>query len=163
MRIHTRAALETEDLGRRVASARPARDPAFAVLNLEGELGAGKTTFARGFLRALGVAQTVRSPSYTLVELYPAAAATLVHVDLYRLRDPAELEALGLREWAGPGHLWLVEWPQRAADRLPAPDLTLTFSVGVSGHDVEVTPGSALGKIWLGGLAGEDGRAGAHS
>jgi tRNA threonylcarbamoyladenosine biosynthesis protein TsaE len=163
MRTHTNTAQDTEDLGWQLACARPAQQAPFAVLYLEGELGAGKTTFARGFLRALGVTDPVRSPTYALVDVYPIAGLTLLHVDLYRLRDPAELESLGLREWARPGHIWLIEWPQKGAGRLPAPDLTLNFEVGVSGHDVEVTPLTALGKLWIGDLAGDDGRVGHRS
>ena len=113
MRTHARTAEDTEDLGRRLARARPAADAALAVLYLTGELGAGKTTFARGFLRALGVADAVPSPTYTLLELYPVGALTVVHVDLYRVRDAGELESLGLRDWARSGHVWLVEWPER--------------------------------------------------
>ncbi|HEY0766336.1 MAG TPA: tRNA (adenosine(37)-N6)-threonylcarbamoyltransferase complex ATPase subunit type 1 TsaE, partial [Steroidobacteraceae bacterium] len=86
MRVHANTAEDTEQLGRRLASARPAKDAGLAVLYLTGELGAGKTTFARGFLRALGVAEAVNSPTYTLLELYPAGALTVVHVDLYRVR-----------------------------------------------------------------------------
>lgn len=159
MRTHTNTAQDTEDFGWQLGCARPAQEAPLAVLYLEGELGAGKTTFARGFLRALGVTDRVRSPTYTLVDVYPTPGPTLLHVDLYRLRDPAELDALGLRDWARPGHIWLIEWPEKGAGRLPAPDLTLSFRVAVSGHDVEVTPRTALGKMWLGEFAGEDGRA----
>src|SRR5204863_442842 len=84
------SAQDTEDFGGRLATWRPPKDTALAVLYLTGELGAGKTTFARGFLRALGVAEAVPSPTYTLLELYPAGALTVVHVDLYRVRDAAE-------------------------------------------------------------------------
>src|SRR5213076_3575969 len=104
MRTHARTAQDTEDFGGRLATSRPPKDTALAVLYLSGELGAGKTTFARGFLRALGVTEEVRSPTYTLIELYCTGALTAVHVDLYRVRDAAELEALGLREWARGGH-----------------------------------------------------------
>src|SRR5579864_2247906 len=138
MRIHTRTAQDTEDFGARLARARPAA-AALAVLNLCGELGSGKTTFARGFLRALGVSGPVRSPSYTLIDAYPVAGLTLLHVDLYRLRDPGELENLGLREWARPGHVWLIEWPEKGAGHLPPPDLQLRFALGTGGHDIEVT------------------------
>src|SRR5207248_11223859 len=117
MRNRTATSQDTEDLGGRLARARPAAGESLAVLYLSGELGAGKTTFARGFLRALGVTEEVRSPTYTLIELYPAGALTAVHVDLYRVRDAAELEALGLREWARGGHLWLIEWPERSEER----------------------------------------------
>ena len=102
LRTHARTAEDTEDLGRRLAHARPAADAALAVLYLSGELGAGKTTFARGFLRALGVADAVPSPTYTLLELYPVGAVTVVHVDLYRVRDAGELESLGLRAIVAP-------------------------------------------------------------
>src|SRR5258706_12322421 len=113
MRTHARTAQDTEALGWRLASARPAADAALAVLYLSGELGAGKTTFARGFLRALGVADAVPSPTYTLLELYPGGALTVVDVDLFRVRDARELESLGLRGWAGTGPVWLVEWRER--------------------------------------------------
>jgi tRNA threonylcarbamoyladenosine biosynthesis protein TsaE len=154
MRLHARTAEDTEDLGRRLASARPAADAALAVLYLSGELGAGKTTLARGFLRALGVAEAVPSPTYTLLELYPAGAVTVVHVDLFRVRDAAELESLGLREWARAGHVWLIEWPERGGTRLPPPDLTLAFAAGAAGHDIEVGARSALGEGWLARLQG---------
>jgi tRNA threonylcarbamoyladenosine biosynthesis protein TsaE len=154
MRLHVRTAEDTEDLGWRLASARPAADAPLAVLYLSGELGAGKTTFARGFLRALGVADAVPSPTYTLLELYPAGAVTVVHVDLYRVRDAAELESLGLRDWARTGHVWLVEWPERGGTRLPPPDLSLAFAAGAAGHDIEVGARSALGEGWLARLQG---------
>lgn len=120
-----------------------------AVLYLTGELGAGKTTLVRGFLRACGVATPVRSPTYTLLNLYEAAALTLLHLDLYRLRDPGELEHLGLREWARPGSLWLIEWPQKAGGRLPAPDLTVRLSAGPEAHEADISAGTASGKEWL--------------
>src|SRR2546429_3801094 len=133
MRTHARTAQDTEDFGGRLATSRPPKDTAVAVLYLTGELGAGKTTFARGFLRALGVAEAVPSPTYSLLELYPAGALTVVHVDLYRVQDAAELESLGLREWARTGHVWLIEWPERGGTRLPPPDLSLAVAVGEAG------------------------------
>jgi tRNA threonylcarbamoyladenosine biosynthesis protein TsaE len=146
--IETRSAKETETLGWQVAHVRP--DPGtLAVVYLTGELGAGKTTFARGFLSALGVAGAVRSPTYTLLELHELGRLTALHVDLYRLRDAAELDSLGLREWARPGSLWLIEWPERGGARLPPADLTLTFTVGAPAHGIEVRADSDPGKAWL--------------
>jgi len=155
VRTHTNTAQDTEDFGWQLACARPPGERAFAVVYLSGDLGTGKTTFARGFLRALGIAAPVRSPTYTLLEWYRADELTVLHIDLYRLNDPAELESLGLREWARPAHLWLVEWPEKAADRLPPADLTVRFSVGASGHDIDVSALSALGTRWLVQLTGE--------
>src|SRR5262245_45270427 len=148
VRIATQTAEETEALGRQLASVRP-DSGALASLYLTGELGAGKTTFARGFLAALGVAAAVRSPTYTLLEIHELPGLTALHIDLYRLRDASELEPLGLREWARPGILWLIEWPERGGGRLPPADLTLTFTVGGEAHEIEVRPGSNLGKTWL--------------
>jgi tRNA threonylcarbamoyladenosine biosynthesis protein TsaE len=91
----------------------------------------------------------VRSPTYTLMSLYEAGALTLVHVDLYRLRDPEELEHLGLREWARPACIWLIEWPERAAGRLPRADLTVRLSVAGEAHHAQVDAGTAVGERWL--------------
>ena len=149
MQVNTHSEQETEALGRQLASTRPHDSRAPTVLWLAGELGAGKTTFARGFLAALGVTDAVRSPTYTLLELHELPSETILHVDLYRLRDPSELALLGLRDWARPGSLWLIEWPDRAAGRLPPADLILTFTVGVPAHDIEVRAHSPLGEEWL--------------
>jgi len=148
MVVHTTTAEGTEGFGARLAGARP--DPnALTVIYLIGNLGAGKTTLARGFLHALGVAGAVRSPTYTLVEIYETGALTAVHLDLYRLSDPTELDNLGLREWARGGHLWLIEWPERGADRLPGADLVVSLTAGNDGHDIEVTATSGPGASWL--------------
>ena len=90
-----------------------------AVVYLQGDLGAGKTTCARSVLRALGVAGLVRSPTYTLVETYRLPKITCVHVDLYRLQALSEVDELGLRDMVGPGCLLLVEWPERGGAALP--------------------------------------------
>ncbi|HYM44278.1 MAG TPA: tRNA (adenosine(37)-N6)-threonylcarbamoyltransferase complex ATPase subunit type 1 TsaE [Steroidobacteraceae bacterium] len=148
MRVSTTTAGETEQLGARLARARPPGS-AFAVLYLQGPLGSGKTTFARGFAQASGVAGLVRSPTYTLLELYPTSAATLVHLDLYRLRSPAEIDSLGLRDLTLPAHTWLIEWPENGAGRLPEPDLTASFTALESAHEIELTSSSALGSAWL--------------
>jgi len=149
MVVHTLTAEETEAYGARLASARPERADLFGVIYLSGDLGAGKTTLARGFLRALGVSGAVRSPTYTLLELYEVGALTAVHLDLYRLRDPSELDNLGLREWARAGHIWLVEWPERGSDRLPGADLVVRLATGANGHDIDVRAEGALGSLWL--------------
>jgi tRNA threonylcarbamoyladenosine biosynthesis protein TsaE len=152
VQIKTHSAEETEALGGQLASVRP--DPGtLVVVYLTGELGAGKTTFARGFLNALGVTGAVRSPTYTLLELHELPALTVLHIDLYRLRDAAELESLGLRDWARPGCLWLIEWPERGGDRVPAPDLTLTFAVGLQAHEIGVRAHSPQGDAWLAPLS----------
>ena len=97
------------------------------VIHLRGELGAGKTTFARALLQALGVGGRVKSPTYSLVERYPLGAREVVHLDLYRIREAAELEFLGLDDLAGREVLWLVEWPERGAAALPPADLAISL------------------------------------
>lgn len=126
-----------------------AQPDALKVVYLTGDLGAGKTTLARGFLRALGVSDPIRSPTYTLLESYEADALTVVHLDLYRLRDPSELEPLGLRDFALPGYLWLIEWPERGAGWLPPPDIEVRLSVGEAGHRIEARGLSEPGSAWL--------------
>jgi tRNA threonylcarbamoyladenosine biosynthesis protein TsaE len=155
MVVHTTTAEETEVFGAQLASTRPAGENTLCVVYLTGDLGAGKTTLTRGLLRLLGVSGAVRSPTYTLVEIYEIGALTVLHLDLYRLSDPSELDNLGLREWATGGHLWLVEWPERGADRLPHADLVIELSAGDDGHDIEVAAASALGAGWLERLAAQ--------
>jgi tRNA threonylcarbamoyl adenosine modification protein YjeE len=148
MRWLAKTADDTEAFGARLATSRPAGS-ALATVHLFGDLGAGKTTLARGFLRACGVSGPVRSPTYTLVELYETPTVSILHLDLYRLLEASELEALGLREWASPGHVWLIEWPERGQGRLPFPDLSVTLTGGMDGHEINVSATSALGKSWL--------------
>jgi tRNA threonylcarbamoyladenosine biosynthesis protein TsaE len=134
---YTRSGEETEALGARLLGTPPPSGAPCVVVFLRGELGAGKSTFARGALRALGVLGPIKSPSYTLLEAYELPTITAVHLDLYRLQDPEELEHLGLADYHRPGFLWLVEWPERGQGRLPAADLTLEFSIGPDGHRIE--------------------------
>ena len=91
----------------------------------------------------------MRSPTYTLVNVHESDALTLVHLDLYRLRDPGELEHLGLREWARPGCLWLIEWPEKALGMLPAADLTVRLAAGPDAHRADVSAQTPMGAGWL--------------
>jgi tRNA threonylcarbamoyladenosine biosynthesis protein TsaE len=93
------------------------------VIYLHGELGAGKTSFARALLTALGVGERIKSPTYSLVESYRFQGRPAWHLDLYRIADPGELEWLGLDALSDPAALVLVEWPERGVGALPAPDL----------------------------------------
>jgi tRNA threonylcarbamoyladenosine biosynthesis protein TsaE len=143
------SAEQTEAVGAELARTRPARRDALTVVYLTGDLGAGKTTLARGFLHALGVAGIVHSPSYNLMDVYETRTGPVVHLDLYRMRDPSELEPLGLRDEARPGVLWLVEWPQRGEGWLPPPDLVITLVVEVGSHSVTAEALSEYGAAWL--------------
>ncbi|TVP90610.1 MAG: tRNA (adenosine(37)-N6)-threonylcarbamoyltransferase complex ATPase subunit type 1 TsaE [Thioalkalivibrio sp.] len=112
------------------AGARLARCPGLErvrQIHLQGDLGAGKTTLVRGFLRALGHEGAVRSPTYTLLEPYEFGGLTVLHFDLYRVADPDELEYLGVREQSDERTLWLVEWPDRGAGWLPEPELVVNL------------------------------------
>lgn len=121
------------------------------VFHFEGELGAGKTSLIRGLLAGLGHAGRVPSPTYTLVEPYVLEHYRVLHVDLYRLRDPAELDDLGLaddlagRDEQGRGSLLLAEWPSRGADRLPDPDLHLRLVIAGEGRTVTLSARTATG------------------
>lgn len=118
------------------------------VLHLEGPLGAGKTTLARGLLRGLGHQGRVRSPTFTLLEPYELPSLEVIHLDLYRLADPAELDYLGLLDMLGPGCVALVEWAERGGDRLPGPDLRVALDYDDGGRlallAADTEPGRAL-------------------
>lgn len=137
-------AAATDRLGAALARSRPAS----AMVHLQGELGAGKSTLARALLRELGVVGSIRSPTYTLVERYPlAAGGEAWHLDLYRIADAAELEFLGL-DGEEPV-LWLVEWPERGAGGLPPADLVISLGVEGDGRRAHLSAKSSRGQAWL--------------
>lgn len=139
----------TVALGRRLAEL---IDPPF-LLFLRGELGAGKTTLARGLLRALGYSGPVRSPTFSLLETYDLPERTVHHLDLYRLGDPEELETIGFRELFEPSAIVMIEWPERAEERLPRPDLDLRLAMLEGGERrVRLLARSARGRALLAGL-----------
>jgi len=133
----------TEVLGRALAATRPAR----AVVHLQGDLGAGKSTLARAMLRALGVTGAIRSPTYTLVERYPLAdGSEALHLDLYRIADAGELEFLGLD--GTDAALWLIEWAERGGALLPGPDVQIVLELDQSGRNVELSAFTETGRLW---------------
>jgi len=129
--------------------ARLARAVTPGILYLNGGLGAGKTTLARGLLRGLGHAGKVRSPTYTLVEPYALESFQVYHLDLYRLADPEELEWLGLRDMLADAALLLVEWPERGSGYLPSADLSIQLDYSGSGREVSLEASTPVGQRWL--------------
>ncbi len=120
---------------------------------LQGDLGAGKTTLVRGVLRALGYVGRVKSPTYTLTEIYSLPGFELYHFDLYRMHDPREWLDAGFREVADGQTVSLVEWPEKAAGLLPPADLRVQLQALDAGREVEIVAETALGKeclkVWL--------------
>ncbi|NKB39169.1 MAG: tRNA (adenosine(37)-N6)-threonylcarbamoyltransferase complex ATPase subunit type 1 TsaE [Gammaproteobacteria bacterium] len=96
---------------------------------LQGDLGAGKTTLARGILRACGFQGKVKSPTYTLVESYSIQDKEIFHFDLYRLQNAEELANIGFRDYFSERALILLEWPEKAETLLPPADLQIAFQI----------------------------------
>ena len=107
---------------------------------LKGDLGVGKTTFARGFIQGSGFQGVVKSPTYTLVEPYPISGDRMCyHFDLYRLADPEELEFTGARDYFNDTDVCLVEWPEKAQGYLPPADWVCEFSHHQQGRNLQIT------------------------
>lgn len=143
----------TEALGAALAAALGAAHDASPdralIVFLRGPLGSGKTTLARGWLRGLGVAGSIRSPTFSLLEHYPLGALNVLHIDLYRLNSPRDLAGLGLADFDHAGAVWLIEWPEQAEAELPPPDLELRLTTGADSHDVQLQARSVPGERWL--------------
>lgn len=119
------------------------------VFYLRGDLGAGKTTLVRSILRGLGYQGKVKSPTYTLVELYVISSLNLYHFDLYRFADPDEWEDSGFREYFNPAAVCFVEWPEKAAGFLPPPDVEVRLRIRDGGREAELEAATEAGRQCL--------------
>lgn len=113
----------TEEFGKKLWAALPAR----CVVYLLGNLGAGKTTLVRGFLRGAGYEGAVKSPTFTLVEEYTLNDRKVFHFDLYRLSDPEELEWIGINDYFDQNSICFIEWPDKGEGFLPVPDKIISL------------------------------------
>lgn len=149
--ISFRAGSEAEQtsLGKRLAEICP---PA-CIIYLQGDLGTGKTTLVRGFLRGLGYKGVVKSPTYTLLEPYSLSERHCFHLDLYRMANPEELELLGFRDLLQTDAQILVEWPQRGIGWLPEPDVHIRITFDGSGRRLKMQAGTGIGERILAELA----------
>lgn len=120
--------------------------PPATIVFLYGNLGAGKTTFSRGFLRGLGYEATVKSPTYTLVEPYQLNDVMVYHFDFYRLHDVQELEYIGIQDYFAQNAICLIEWPDNGAGMLPPADLSCYIEPTDSGRNIKLVAHSVQGK-----------------
>jgi tRNA threonylcarbamoyladenosine biosynthesis protein TsaE len=139
----------TQKLAISLANAMVKSEMAGVVIYLEGDLGAGKTTFSRDFLQSLGHVGSVKSPTYTLVEPYTIAGLEVFHFDLYRLNDPEELEFMGIRDYFNDNTLCLVEWPQNGGLMLPEADLNIKIDYEKTGRAFCLNALTPRAEKWL--------------
>lgn len=118
-----------------------------ALLTMEGGLGAGKTTFVRGLLHAAGYQGAVKSPTFSLVEPYEVRTGRVLHFDLYRLKEPEELEYVGIRDYLHQPALCIVEWPEKAGDLLPEGDIHIIIDKTGQGRTVRLQINTERGQI----------------
>ena len=123
------------------------------VLHLSGELGSGKTTLVRGLLRALGISGPIKSPTYAWVEPYALSSLDLYHFDFYRFADQNAWLSSGLRDYFRPQAACIVEWPERAGDLLPAPDLSVRLEYAGEARRAHLEAHSDAGTGWLRSLS----------
>ena len=134
------------ELGRALGAACLAVRGKALIVALRGELGAGKTTLVSGVLNAIGIPGSARSPTYTLIEPYEVADRQFFHLDLYRLADPREVEALGLRDLLAFNPVLLIEWPERGAGMIPPIDVEISIQyLGDDQREVTLTAQGAAG------------------
>jgi tRNA threonylcarbamoyladenosine biosynthesis protein TsaE len=143
--LHLHDEQATLALGEKIAAV---LEPGLLV-TLQGNLGSGKTTLARGVLRGLGYAGRVKSPTYTLLEVYKVSRLDLYHFDFYRFEDPRELLEAGFQESFDGHNVCLVEWPVRAQDLLPPADLAIALAEEGEGRRVRISAETELGKHCL--------------
>jgi tRNA threonylcarbamoyladenosine biosynthesis protein TsaE len=139
----------TQHLGEALA---PLLQPGLVIF-LEGDLGAGKTTLSRAMIRALGHSGPVKSPTYSLVEVYTVSSLYLYHFDFYRFECPEEFLDAGFDEYFNDAAICLVEWPEKAAGFLPSPDLRLCIHHAGSGRVLEAVADSPKGLACLNTLS----------
>ena len=144
--IHLTSEEQTLQAGGDLADRVRAQHHPFLVIYLVGDLGAGKTTFVRGFLRALGHPGRVPSPTYTLVEPYELAGYAIAHIDLYRLQSVGEATALALDEPGDVPAILLIEWPDKGAGEIPPADLLIELDIAPAGRHLRLNAATAAGE-----------------
>jgi tRNA threonylcarbamoyladenosine biosynthesis protein TsaE len=144
MHVFLKNETATYELGKKIAQI--IHNP--ANIYLTGELGAGKSTFARGLIQGLGYEGKVKSPSYALIEPYEVHGIQIFHFDFYRIHDRQELAVLGIEEYFYQQAICVVEWPEKAENLLPAADLFLAFKTLENGREINIIAYTEQGTQW---------------